>query len=116
METVEADLRCLDAHCHLGNLAFDTRPRDAVRNFEIGMRIGDLSFGPDFGDVLLWGYVDNRPYLRCLHGYGLCMWRLGGFAEAAGIMEKILRLNPPDNQGVRFLLPEILAGNPWEKN
>lgn len=26
----QADLRCLDAHSHLGNFVFDRHPRDAV--------------------------------------------------------------------------------------
>jgi hypothetical protein len=116
MELAEADLRCLDAHCHLGNLVFDSRPKDALRNYEIGMRIGNIPLGDNFEDVLIWGIVDNRPFLRCLHGYGLCLWRVGRFREAAEVMEKILKLNPPDNQGVRFLLPDIRAGKAWEEN
>ena len=28
MELCQADLRCLDAHAHLGNFAFDTRPEE----------------------------------------------------------------------------------------
>jgi hypothetical protein len=116
MELAEADLRCLDAHCHLGNLAFDYSPRDALRNYEIGIRIGELSLGKRFADVLLWGFVDNRPFLRCLHGYGLCLWRVGRFREAAEVMDRILKLNPPDNQGIRFLLPDIRAGKAWEEN
>jgi hypothetical protein len=40
-----------------------------------GMRIGELSLGADFGGVLLWRMIDNRPFLRCMHGYGLCPWR-----------------------------------------
>jgi len=116
MELAEADLRCLDAHCHLGNLVFDSRPQDGLRNYEIGMRIGELSLGENFNDVLLWGIVGNRPFLRCLHGYGLGLWRVGRFREAAEIMNKILKLNPPDNQGIRFLVPDIRAGKAWEEN
>jgi hypothetical protein len=70
MELAEADLRCLDAHYHLGNLVFEFRPQDALRNYEIGMRIGELSLGKDFRDVLLWEFVDNQPFLRCLQESG----------------------------------------------
>ena len=72
----QADLRCLDAHSHLGNLRFDNHPADAIRHYEIGFRIGELSLGQDFEGVLPWGFVDNRPFLRCMQGYGLCAWRL----------------------------------------
>jgi hypothetical protein len=26
-----------------------------------------------FGGVLGWGWVDNRPFLRCLHGLTVCL-------------------------------------------
>jgi hypothetical protein len=64
-----ADLCCLDAHAHLGNLEFDRRPDVAIRHYDMGRRIGELSLGNDFEGVLPWGLIDNRPYLRCLHGY-----------------------------------------------
>jgi hypothetical protein len=27
-----------------------------------------------FDGVLPWGQIDNRPFLRCMHGFGLCLW------------------------------------------
>lgn len=41
----EDDLRCLDAHAHLGNLAFDHWPQEALRHYAVGLRIGELSVG-----------------------------------------------------------------------
>jgi hypothetical protein len=114
MELCQADLRCLDAHSHLGNRAFDHRPQDAIRHYEVGLRIGELSLGNDFADVLQWGYIDNRPFLRCMHGYGLCLWRLGRFDEALSIFDRMLWMNPSDNQGVRFLINEVKAKTAWE--
>jgi tetratricopeptide (TPR) repeat protein len=109
-----ADLRCLDAHAHLGNLEFDRGPDRAIRHYEVGVRIGELSLGTDFSGVLLWGYIDNRPFLRCLHGYGLCLWRLGRFEEAAEVFRRGLNFNPPDNLGQRFLLPAVRVRREWE--
>ncbi len=114
MELCQADLRCLDAHCHLGNLVFNSGPQDAIRHYEVGLRIGELSLGADFDDVLEWGFVDNRPFLRCMHGYGLCLWRLGRFDEAGSIFDRMLWLNPSDNQGARFLVDEVRTGTAWE--
>jgi hypothetical protein len=45
MELCQADLRCLDAHSHLGNFVFDHHPQDAIRHYEVGLRIGELSLG-----------------------------------------------------------------------
>ncbi|MCF6246614.1 MAG: tetratricopeptide repeat protein [Desulfobacula sp.] len=114
MELCQADLRCLDAHSHLGHLVFDYYPQNAIRHYETGLRIGELSLGTDFTGVLLWGFVDNRPFLRCMHGYGLCLWRLGRFEAAEHIFEQMLWLNPSDNQGVRFIIDEIKAEMTWE--
>jgi len=114
MELCQADLRCLDAHSHLGNFVFDHNPDDAIRHYEVGLRIGLLSLGDDFTGVLAWGLIDNRPFLRCMHGYGLCLWRLGHFDAAERIFQQMLWLNPSDNQGVRFLIDEVKAKTTWK--
>lgn len=114
MELCRADLRCLDAHSHLGNFAFDRNPADAILHYEVGLRIGELSLGENFAGVLPWGLVNNRPFLRCMHGYGLCLWRLGRFDEAERIFQQMLWLNPSDNQGVRFLIDEVKGKTAWE--
>jgi tetratricopeptide (TPR) repeat protein len=114
MELCQADLRCLDAHSHLGHLVFDHRPQDAIGHYEVGLRIGELSLGNDFAGVLMWHFIDNRPFLRCMHGYGLCLWRLGRFDEATRVFERMLWLNPSDNQGVRFLIDDVKVKIAWE--
>ncbi len=110
LELLAADLRCLDAHAHLGNLAYDRHLEEGLRHYEIGMRIGELSLGENFDGTLRWGWIDNRPYLRCLHGYGLCLWRLNRIAEAEHVFQHMLWLNPSDNQGARFLLEDVKSG------
>ena len=102
MDVLKADLRCLDAHAHLGNFAFPRDPDTAVRHYDIGVKIGELSLGKDFTGLLPWGCIDNRPFLRCLHGYGLCLWRFGRMRDAEKVFTRMLWLNPTDNQGARF--------------
>ena len=114
MELCQADLRCLDAHSHLGNFVFDYFPKKAVAHYEVGLRIGELSLGDNFTGVLAWGFMDNRPFLRCMQGYGLCLWRLGHFQAAEQIFTRKLWLNPSDNQGARYLLDEVKSGITWE--
>jgi hypothetical protein len=93
---------------HAGRLAPWEAPgsgraaRGALVHYEIGVRIGELSLPADFDGLLVWARVDNRAFLRCMHGYGLCLWRLGDFAAAKTVFERILSFNPNDNQGVRF--------------
>ncbi len=113
MQLLEMDMRCLDAYAHLGNLDFDSFPESAIKYFKAGVRIGELSLEESFIGLLPWGLIDNRPFLRCLCGYGLCLWRLSQFEEAAVVFERLLWLNPADHQGVRFGLNEVRSSTPW---
>jgi hypothetical protein len=115
MRLLAQDLRCLDAHAHLGNFAFNRSPMEAQRHYEIGMSIGAFSLGRKFDGVLAWGLIDNRPFLRCLHGVGLCSWRSGDTREAAAVFRRMLWWNPSDNQGARFNLAAVEAGKTWEE-
>lgn len=115
MDTVLRDLRCLDAHAHLGNLVFDRFPSRALVHYEIGVRIGELSLPQPFAGVLMWSRIYNRPFLRCLHGYGLCLWRLGRTDEAALAFERMMALNPNDNQGARFCWFDVRNGLTWDE-
>ena len=54
--------------------------------------------------------------VRALHGKGLCLWRLGQTHAAHQVFALMLRLNPNDNQGVRFLIPDLDAGLTWEES
>ncbi len=101
------DLRCLDAHAHLGLLELDSTFPGAVdrgrRPFEVGVAIGDLALGESFGGQLPWELIDNRPDLCCHHGLGTNAWRSGDFAGALKAFRRLLVPNPSDNQGVRLL-------------
>ncbi len=115
MGLLAQDLRCLDAYAHLGNTEFEHRPEQALRHYEMGMNIGLSTLGKNFNGVLAWGLIDNRPFLRCMHGLGLCWWRLGKAREAAAVFRNMLWLNPSDNQGARFNLAAVEAGRRWEE-
>lgn len=109
------DLRCIDAHAHLGNWLFRRSPERAILHYEVGMRIGELSAPESFAGVLPWSAIYNRPFLRCLHGYGLCLWRLDRFDDAKRVFERILALNPNDNQGIRFCWYDVCDGRSWKE-
>lgn len=107
------DVRCLDAHAHLGNMVFDKQPRAALDHYQRGLSIGELSLGEKCEGVLPWGMIDNRPFLRCLNGLGLCLWRLERFEEAEGVFMRLLWMSPSDNLGARFLLRPVRARKRW---
>ncbi len=105
-----------DAWVHLGNLSVEAEQvADALACYERGeaaalaRTIGD----PNTYEGPYWLDLDSRPYLRALHGKGCCYWRLGRTAEARRVFTQMLRLNPNDNQGARFLLAGLDAGRSW---
>ena len=92
---------------------FDKEARTALDHYQRGVLIGELSLGEKFEGVLPWGMIDNRPFLRCLSGLGLCLWRLERFEEAEALFMRLLWMSPSDDLGIRFSLPQVRARKPW---
>jgi tetratricopeptide (TPR) repeat protein len=110
---LEADLRFLDAHAYLASRLLGLSPQWALQHYEVGVDIGRLSVGDDFDGVLPGELAGNGAFLRCLSGYGSCLWQLERRDEAARVFERVLRLDPADRQGVRPLISAMRAGAPW---
>ena len=113
------DVDHADAWVHLANRRFEEgRVTEAQSLYERGQvaaekrSIGD----PDKYPHSFWGDVDSRPYMRALHGRGLCLWRLGRAEEARQVFARMLKLNANDNQGARFLLADLDEGLSWEQS
>jgi hypothetical protein len=48
------DVRCLDAHAHVGNLGFASNVRSALWHYERGMLIGQVRAGLDWSNPDTW--------------------------------------------------------------
>ena len=51
-----------------------------------------------------WGELRTRPFMRALQGLGLVSLEERDYSAACEIFEKMIKLNPNDNQGIRYLL------------
>lgn len=111
LSALARDLRCIEAYACLGRLYRGYDYETALRYFDLGVAIGELSIPPDFDGILPWGLIENRAFLRCLNGQATCLWRLGHDEQAAQVFSKLLRLNPSDDQGVRFDLEALQRGD-----
>ncbi len=70
---------------------------------EAGQRaIGERALEEDVGHF--WGLLETRPYMRARAGLAACLWELGEREEAVANYREMLRLNPNDNQGIRYTL------------
>jgi tetratricopeptide (TPR) repeat protein len=62
-----------------------------------------------------WGVAITRPYMRARFALGYALWRQGNHAEAQVEFENLLRLNPGDNQGARYVLVAVLLEHGKDK-
>jgi len=108
-EALALSARCADAYLIL---ARETRGSDEKldlyrRAVAAGTEaVGEAAFRDDVG--LFWGLIQTRPYMRARHELALMLWESGDRDEAIGHYYDLLRLNPNDNQGIRYLLMDAL--------
>lgn len=57
-----------------------------------------------------WGFLENRAYLRALQSRADLFWDDGDKDEAVKLFRLLLKLNPNDNQGVRYEISALYAG------
>jgi tetratricopeptide (TPR) repeat protein len=100
---------CSDAH-----LVLARETADADEALELYRRavaagaeaLGETVFQDDAGSF--WGLLQTRPYMRARHELALALWHRGHRDEAVAHYYEMLRLNPNDNQGIRYLLIDAL--------
>jgi tetratricopeptide (TPR) repeat protein len=97
---------CADAYVLLGEEEARSL-EDARVLFEKGVQAGERAIGEELfitGEGGFWGILETRPYMRARAGLAHCLWQLGEKGEAIGHLQEMLRLNPGDNQGQRYIL------------
>ena len=60
------------------------------------------------GEGEFWLILETRPYMRARAELAQCLWDLGEREEAVAHVKDMLRLNPGDNQGMRYILKSWL--------
>jgi tetratricopeptide (TPR) repeat protein len=108
---LELDPQHADAHNHLGIVSLEARKlKAAEQHFRAAIDGGQRHLEREGAEVH-WGFIENRPYLRGLANLALVLAEQKKWAEALAIHKQMLKLNPNDNQGVRYLIgPECLRG------
>ncbi len=101
---------CADAYLLLAEETASSL-EEARELLEQGVAAGERAFGPqpfeeDAGHF--WGILETRPYMRARAALAETLWALDRRAEAVEHQRELLRLNPNDNQGVRYRQAEWL--------
>ena len=78
---------------------------EALQLCEEAVEAGQRAVGEEFEETVghFWGVLETRPYMRARLALGQCLWAGGRRQEAMEHYVEMLRLNPDDNQGVRYL-------------
>jgi tetratricopeptide (TPR) repeat protein len=111
-KALELSADCADAYVMLAEES--RHPEEARTLYEAGVAAGERALGSDlFAQEAghFWGIVRTRPYMRARFGLARCLEALDRRKEAIEHYRELLRLNPGDNQGVRYsLLAALLLG------
>jgi len=117
LEALEISRDCADAYIILAE--------EAARNLQVALifyrkavEAGKRALGPEaFKNYVghFWGILETRPYMRALAGLADCLWALGNRKEAIEHYYELLRLNPKDNQGIRYALIDSLLAEKRDK-
>jgi tetratricopeptide (TPR) repeat protein len=106
--SVSAD--CADAYVLLAEEESDTQEK-ALNLYKKGVSAGERALGKNFfqeNESQFWGLLITRPYMRARSGLALSLWEMDRREEALDHYREMLRLNPMDNQGNRYLLLLLL--------
>ena len=106
---VELSADCADAYVLLAEECTDLgQARDLYAQ---GVAAGERTLGPAvFSEEAghFWHDLRTRPYMRARFGLARCLDDLGQRADAVPHYRELLRLNPGDNQGVRYVFLNAL--------
>jgi tetratricopeptide (TPR) repeat protein len=97
---------CADAYSLLAQETSSSL-RYAIENFTKAVEAGERALGPEpFREDVghFWGLLETRPYMRARNALAQCLWEAARDDEAIEHARELLRLNPGDNQGMRYVL------------
>jgi len=107
------DPNCIEAHIFLSKKA--KTPELRLNHLQAAVDGGDKVWrqtAEEYGeDMSWWSYPGTRPYMQAIHALGEAHAELGNPEAAKWCFERLLRMNPHDNQGVRFSLEELEEEN-----
>jgi tetratricopeptide (TPR) repeat protein len=100
-KALEEDIDCIDAYILLSHCA--TTLGEQIALLRAAVLAGERVWAPHLKrkDMHWWSSVGTRPYMRGMHELGLALIDTEDLSGAEAIFNKLLKLNPNDNQGVR---------------
>lgn len=107
---------CADAYNLLAEHSESSEER--MELYERGVKVGRLALGESFFEENVgefWWLTETRPYMRALAGLAECLWNNGHRQAAIANCRELLRLNPNDSLGIRYMLVNYLLAEEMNK-
>lgn len=105
-KALEISPDCADAYVLLAQETAKSLDEE-IDLYRQGMEAGERALGKKMfkeGVGHFWGILETRPYMRARAGLSECLWDTDRHEEAMEHYKDMLRLNPGDNQGIRYIL------------
>jgi tetratricopeptide (TPR) repeat protein len=109
-KALEISPLCADAYVLLAEEEAKSM-EEALNLFSKGVEAGEKALGlKSFKEFAghFWGFLETRPYMRARAGLAATLSALGDVDGAIGHYAEMLKLNPNDNQGIRYVLASCL--------
>lgn len=75
---------------------------EKLKIYQLAIKSGEKFFDDEDIDNP-WRLVTNRPYMRAIFAYGVALFEARNYKKAGSVFEKLLEINPHDNQGARYI-------------
>lgn len=103
LQALKLDENCADAY----NLLAEDKAKNNLERLNYYLKAtkaGKKSLGEEFEELEgeFWGFHQTRPYMRAMNGLAHTYLHINQIKKAIDIWRKMLKLNPNDNQGVRY--------------
>jgi len=116
-EALLTDPNAIDAYVVLATCV--PTPTENIALLREAVRVGNDAWADALErreSDFFWSDIRTRPFMRAMQSLALALWKQGVHVEAAKVADRLLLLNPNDNQGIRYLAfawHPVLGG--WER-
>ena len=103
---------CADTYVLLAEEEADTKAR-ALEYYQQGVKARERGWGEELfedNEGLFWSILETRTYMRARNGLAYLLWETGKHEESLSHYQDMIRLNPGDNQEIRYPLVNLLLG------
>lgn len=109
-KALELDSNCCEAYMVLEQ-ELSKNPIESIQYYDKAITAAKKSLGEDFFKENMghfWGIHETRPFMRAQFYKAQALWEVHRQSEAIDLCWELLKLNPNDNQGVRYILFDFL--------